>query len=76
MTSVFIVANEAAVEVFRKEAIHFLDIPTRNKAIMHALKEALLKNTTLVDIVEGDEEDGEGAVEPGKLASEFKAVAA
>lgn len=79
MTCVLNAANEAAVEMFREESIHFLDIPRVNEAMMDAHRETFLQNPTLDDIVSVDAETRRKArelVASGKLSSEFKTVAA
>lgn len=55
MTCVLNAANEAAVEMFREEKIHFLDIPKVNEAMMDAHREAFVQNPQLEDIVHFDE---------------------
>lgn len=54
MTCVLNAANEAAVEMFREEKIHFLDIPKINEAMMDLHRAELLSNPSLDDIVHYD----------------------
>lgn len=54
MTCVLNAANEAAVEMFREEKIHFLDIPKINRAMMDMHRESFLEKPTLEDIVHFD----------------------
>lgn len=54
MTCVLNAANEAAVELFREEKIHFLDIARINEAMMDKHREFLISNPTLNDIVHFD----------------------
>lgn len=54
MTCVLNAANEAAVEMFRQEKIHFLDIPKINEAMMDLHRSEFLQNPSLDDIVHFD----------------------
>lgn len=54
MTCVLNAANEAAVELFREEKIHFLDIPKINAAMMDMHRNQFLATPTLDDIVHFD----------------------
>ncbi|CDF41392.1 Putative plastid 1-deoxy-D-xylulose 5-phosphate reductoisomerase [Chondrus crispus] len=54
MTCVLNAANEAAVEMFREEKIHFLDIPKINQAMMDSHRDDFLQYPTLDDIVHFD----------------------
>lgn len=54
MTCVLNAANEAAVEMFREEKIHFLDISRINEAMMDRHRSDLLQTPTLDDIVHFD----------------------
>lgn len=54
MTCVLNAANEAAVEMFREEKIHFLDISKVNEAMMDAHESEWLQHPSLEDIVEFD----------------------
>lgn len=56
MPCVFNAANEAAVELFREEKIHFLDIARINEAMMDAHRETLIRTPSLEDIVHFDTE--------------------
>lgn len=57
MTCVLNAANEAAVEMFRENNIHFLDIPKLNAAMMEQHREKnFIQNPTLEDIVNLDAE--------------------
>lgn len=56
MTCVLNAANEAAVEMFREQKIHFLDIPKLNEAMMVAHQDHFLQSPTLDDIVHFDSE--------------------
>eukprot|EP00171_Calliarthron_tuberculosum_P020645 IDg20645t1 len=56
MTCVLNAANEAAVEMFREEKIHFLDISNLNEAMMIAHQDHFVLNPTLDDIVHFDAE--------------------
>lgn len=55
MTCVFNAANEAAVELFREDKIHFLDIPKINSAMLDMHREDFLQSPTLDDIVHFDQ---------------------
>ena len=55
MTCVLNAANEAAVELFRAQKIHFLDIARLNEAMMDAHRSEFLQSPTLEDIVHFDE---------------------
>lgn len=72
MTCVLNAANEAAVEMFRENNIHFLDIPKLNLAMMDLHREKnFLQNPTLEDIVQLDSETRVWArefVNAGKLS--------
>lgn len=54
MTCVLNAANEAAVEMFREEKIHFLDIPKINEAMMDLHRDHFLTKPMLDDIVHFD----------------------
>lgn len=55
MTAVLNAANEAAVEMFRQERIHFLDIPKLNEAMMQQHEKSdWIASPQLEDIVEFD----------------------
>lgn len=54
MTCVLNAANEAAVEMFREEKVHFLDIPRINEAMMDLHRDHFLAEPTLDDIVHFD----------------------
>lgn len=54
MTCVLNAANEAAVEMFREERIHFLDIAKVNEAMMDMHRETFIQDPTLEDIVHFD----------------------
>lgn len=54
MTCVLNAANEAAVEMFREEKIHFLDIPKINEAMMDLHRDHFMAQPTLDDIVHFD----------------------
>lgn len=55
MPCVLNAANEAAVELFRQEKIHFLDIPRVNEAMMDAHRESFVEYPSLDDIVHFDQ---------------------
>ncbi|KAI0558536.1 plastid 1-deoxy-D-xylulose 5-phosphate reductoisomerase [Gracilaria domingensis] len=74
MTCVLNAANEAAVEMFREEKIHFLDIPRINQAMMEMHKEQFIQEPTLDEIVQFDQVTRTYAreyVSSGKLAQTF-----
>lgn len=54
MTCVLNAANEAAVELFREEKIHFLDIPKINQAMMDQHRDSFIQDPSLEDIVHFD----------------------
>lgn len=54
MTCVLNAANEAAVEMFREEKIHFLDIPKLNQAMIDMHRESFVQQPTLDEIVHFD----------------------
>lgn len=54
MTCVLNAANEAAVELFREDKIHFLDIPKINRAMMDQHVSDFVQHPTLDDIVHFD----------------------
>lgn len=56
MPCVFNAANEASVELFREEKIHFLDIARINEAMMDAHRDTLVTHPYLEDIVHFDTE--------------------
>ncbi|KAI0566372.1 plastid 1-deoxy-D-xylulose 5-phosphate reductoisomerase [Gracilaria domingensis] len=71
MTCVLNAANEAAVEMFREEKIHFLDIPRINQAMMETHNEQFIQEPTLDEIVQFDQVTRTYArkyVSSGKLA--------
>lgn len=55
MPCVLNASNEAAVELFRQEKIHFLDIPRVNEAMMDAHRESFVEYPNLDDIVHFDQ---------------------
>ncbi|KAI0563858.1 plastid 1-deoxy-D-xylulose 5-phosphate reductoisomerase [Gracilaria domingensis] len=55
MTCVLNAANEAAVEMFREEKIHFLDIPRINQAMMEMHNEQFIQEPILDEIVQFDQ---------------------
>lgn len=55
MTCVLNAANEAAVEMFREEKVHFLDIARINEAMIDMHRDQCLDHPTLEDIVHFDE---------------------
>ncbi|KAI0559834.1 plastid 1-deoxy-D-xylulose 5-phosphate reductoisomerase [Gracilaria domingensis] len=74
MTCVLNAANEAAVEMFREEKIHFLDIPRINQAMMEMHNEQFIQEPTLDEIVQFDQVTRTYAkeyVSSGKLAQTF-----
>ncbi|PXF45246.1 1-deoxy-D-xylulose 5-phosphate reductoisomerase, chloroplastic [Gracilariopsis chorda] len=74
MTCVLNAANEAAVEMFRGEKIHFLDIARINHAMMDMHREDFIQNPTLDEIVHFDQITRTYATEyvsSGKLVQSF-----
>lgn len=72
MTCVLNAANEAAVEMFREEKIHFLDIPKINEAMMDMHRDQFVQDPSLDDIVHFDQVTRTYAreyVEAGKIES-------
>lgn len=77
MTCVLNAANEAAVELFREEKVHFLDIPRINEAMMDLHRENFVQTPTLEDIVHFDKVTRTLArefVDAGNLRRSTKAV--
>lgn len=54
MTAVLNAANEAAVELFREEKIHYLEIPKVIEAVMERHKNDWTASPSLEDIVSFD----------------------
>ncbi|CAN8076654.1 unnamed protein product [Agarophyton chilense] len=77
MTCVLNAANEAAVELFREEKIHFLDIPRINQAMMEMHSDEFIQKPTLDDIVHFDQVTRTYAreyVSSGRLTQKFAAL--